>query len=65
MRVLPLLGQKAKRALWSRLGDLSFYVRRAAAEAFKAYDPALLAEAAQRHPDRYARAMAQQVLREG
>lgn len=65
VRVLPLLGKKAKRALWNRLGDLSFYVRRAAAEALKALDPSLLAEAAQRHPDCYARAMAQQVLEEG
>ncbi|MER3479707.1 MAG: PBS lyase [Meiothermus sp.] len=65
VRVLPLLGEKAKRALWKRLGDPSFYVRRAAAEALKDLDPSLLAEAAQRHPDPYARAMAQQVLREG
>ena len=65
VRVLPLLGEKAKRALWNRLGDPSFYVRRAAAEALKAMDPALLAEAAQRHPDRYGRAMARQVLKEG
>ncbi|MER3489560.1 MAG: PBS lyase, partial [Meiothermus sp.] len=50
---------------WKRLGDPSFYVRRAAAEALKDLDPSLLAEAAQRHPDPYARAMAQQVLREG
>lgn len=65
VRVLPLLGEKAKRALWNRLGDLSFYVRRAAAEALKDLDPSLLAEAAQRHPDRYGRAMARQVLEEG
>ncbi|KGQ23031.2 HEAT repeat domain-containing protein [Thermus filiformis] len=64
VRVLPLLGNLAEKALWNRLGDPSFYVRRAAAEALKALNPDLLAEAARAHPDPYARAMARQVLEE-
>jgi HEAT repeat protein len=62
VRVLPLLGNLAERALWNRLGDPSFYVRRAAAEALKALNPDLLAEAARAHPDPYARAVARHVL---
>ncbi|GAA6746733.1 HEAT repeat domain-containing protein [Thermus brockianus] len=63
VRLLPLLGEPlARRALWRALSDPSFYVRRAAAEALKALNPALLERAAEAHPDPYGRAMAKQVL---
>ncbi|GAA5335530.1 MULTISPECIES: HEAT repeat domain-containing protein [Thermus] len=62
VRLLPLLGGAlARRALWKALSDPSFYVRRGAAEALRALDPALLKQAAEAHPDPYGRAMARQV----
>ncbi|GLV47396.1 hypothetical protein TJA_05680 [Thermus sp. LT1-2-5] len=62
VRLLPLLGGAlARRALWKALSDPSFYVRRGAAEALKALDPALLRQAAEAHPDPYGRDMAKQV----
>lgn len=65
VRLLPLLSPAfAEGELWKRLGDPSFYVRRAAAEALAQTRPALLEHAAAEHPDRYGRDMAAQVLRE-
>ncbi|WP_018111868.1 HEAT repeat domain-containing protein [Thermus igniterrae] len=64
-RLLALLqNDLARQALWKALGDPSFYVRRAAAEGLRLLDPELLQRAAQRHPDPYGRAMAEQVLKE-
>ncbi|RTG94223.1 PBS lyase [Thermus scotoductus] len=64
-RLLALLqNDLARRALWHALSDPSFYVRRAAAEGLMRLDPALLAQAAHKHPDPYGRAMAQQLLQE-
>jgi HEAT repeat protein len=54
-------------ALWDRLGDRSWWVRRAAADAMAGLGPAGLGElgrAALVHPDRYARDMAAQTLRD-
>lgn len=54
-------------ALWERLADPSWWVRRAAAEGMAAMGPAGAAElrrAAREHPDRYGRDMAAQVLRD-
>ncbi|MFN4071542.1 MAG: HEAT repeat domain-containing protein, partial [Thermus caldifontis] len=64
-RLLALLGNNlAQRALWKALSDPSFYVRRAAAEGLLQMNKGFLAQAAERHPDPFGRAMAQQVLRE-
>ncbi|WP_114312771.1 HEAT repeat domain-containing protein [Thermus caldifontis] len=64
-RLLALLGNElAQRALWKALSDPSFYVRRAAAEGLLQMNKGFLAQAAERHPDPFGRAMAQQVLRE-
>lgn len=64
-RLMALLrNDLARRALWNSLSDPSFYVRRAAAEGLALLDRELLARAAQKHPDAYGRAMAEQVLRE-
>lgn len=54
-------------ALWERLGDPSWWVRRAAADALANLGPsglAALGRAASSHPDRYARDMAAQALRD-
>ncbi|HWO69855.1 MAG TPA: HEAT repeat domain-containing protein [Actinomycetota bacterium] len=54
-------------ALWERLSDPSWWVRRAAAEsmaAMGAAGAASLRRAAREHPDRYGRDMAAQVLRD-
>lgn len=59
--------EEALAALWARLGDPSWWVRRAAAEALAGLGRAGLAElgyAARAHPDRYARDMAAQALRD-
>lgn len=59
--------EAALAALWERLGDPSWWVRRAAAEALASLGRAGLAElgyAARTHPDRYARDMAAQALRD-
>jgi len=64
-RLLPR--ERAFAALWERLGDSSWWVRGSAAEALAALGPAGLAElgrAAETHPDRYARDMAAQALRD-
>jgi HEAT repeat protein len=64
-RLLPR--DRALVALWERLGDPSWWVRGSAAEALAALGPAGLAElgrAADTHPDRYARDMAAQALRD-
>lgn len=64
-RLLALLkNDLARQALWKALGDPSFYVRRAAAEGLRLLDAGLLERAAQKHPDPYGRAMAEQVLKE-
>jgi HEAT repeat protein len=55
----------ARPALWERLGDESWWVRRAAAQALLglgADGPKLLQSAGTGHPDRFARHMAVQVL---
>lgn len=64
VRLLLLKPAVAESALWERLGDPSFYVRRAAAQTLAELNPQLLQRAAQEHPDRYGREMAAQVLRE-
>lgn len=65
VRLAALFGSEAARqGLWKALFDPSFYVRRAAAEGLKALDGDLLRAAAHSHPDRYGRAMAEQVLLE-
>ncbi len=64
-RLLPR--ERALAALWERLGDSSWWVRGSAAEALAALGPTGLAElgrAAETHPDRYARDMAAQALRD-
>ncbi len=64
-RLLPR--EQALPVLWQGLGDPSWWVRRAAAEALAALGPVGLAElgrAADTHPDRYARDMAAQALRD-
>jgi HEAT repeat protein len=53
--------------LSDRLGDRSWWVRRAAADALVALGPAGLAQlgrAARAHPDRFARDIAEQALRD-
>lgn len=60
-------GPEAIGALWERLADPSWWVRRAAAESLAAMGPegaGELARAAREHPDRYGRDMAAQVLRD-
>lgn len=57
--------QSARPALWERLGDESWWVRRAAAQALLGLGsegPRLLQSAGTGHPDRFARHMAVQVL---
>lgn len=65
-RTAMLLPAKVARpALWRGLGDESWWVRRAAAQAFLGLGvggPDLLQRASRTHPDRYARQMALQVL---
>jgi HEAT repeat protein len=64
-RLLPR--DRASAALWDRLGDPSWWVRRAAVDALASLGPAGLAElgrAGRSHPDRYARDMAAQALRD-
>jgi len=64
-RLLPR--ERALVALWERLGDPSWWVRRQASESLAALGPAGLAElgrAAETHPDRYGRDMAAQALRD-
>lgn len=64
-RLLPR--DQALEALWERLGDPSWWVRRSASEAMASLGRAGLAElgrAADTHPDRYARDMAGQALRD-
>jgi HEAT repeat protein len=64
-RLLP--GAQARAVLSKRLGDRSWWVRRAAADALGTLGPAGLGElgqAARSHPDRYARDMAAQTLRD-
>ena len=56
---------RARTALWRGLGDESWWVRRAAAQALLGLGvegPRLVQRAARTHPDRYARQMALQVL---
>ncbi len=64
-RLLPV--DQALEVLWDRLGDPSWWVRRAAAESLARLGRAGLGElgrAADVHPDRYARDMAAQTLRD-
>jgi HEAT repeat protein len=64
-RLLP--HDRATAALWDGLGDRSWWVRRSAADAMAALGPAGLGElghAATAHPDRYARDIAAQTLRD-
>lgn len=64
-RLLPW--PRALALLGDRLGDRSWWVRRAAADALVALGPAGLAQlgrAAREHPDRFARDMAEQALRD-
>lgn len=64
-RLLPR--EQATAVLWRALGDRSWWVRRSAGEALADLGPAGLGQlghAAARHPDRYARDMAAQVLRD-
>jgi HEAT repeat protein len=59
--------EEALPALWERLSDPSWWVRKAAAESMAAMGAAGAAElrrAAREHPDRYGRDMAAQVLRD-
>lgn len=59
--------EEARELLWWRLGDPSWWVRRAAAEALAGLGReglAALGRAARTHPDRYARDMAAQVIRD-
>ena len=59
--------EEALPALWERLGDPSWWVRRAAAEAMARMGEAGAAQlrlAAREHPDRYGRDMAAQALRD-
>jgi HEAT repeat protein len=61
--LLPRVG--AEQALWTRLADESWWVRRAAAQTLLglgADGPSLLERAGREHDDRYARHMAVQVL---
>jgi HEAT repeat protein len=68
VRAAALLGRdEARHALWDLLGDESWWVRRSAAQTLVGMGtvgPATIKEAAARHPDRYARHMAVQVLLE-
>jgi HEAT repeat protein len=62
---LLLPRELARPALWDRLGDESWWVRRAAAQALLSLGsdgPRLLQSAGTGHPDRFARHMAVQVL---
>jgi HEAT repeat protein len=62
---LLLPRESARPALWDRLGDESWWVRRAAAQALLGLGsdgPRLLQSAGTGHPDRFARHMAVQVL---
>ena len=62
-----LRGPEALAALWERLGDPSWWVRRAAAEGLAGMGPEgarELLRAARQHPDRYGRDMAAQVARD-
>jgi HEAT repeat protein len=64
-RLLPR--EQAFPVLWERLGDPSWWVRRAASEALARLGRAGLAElgrAAASHPDRFGRDMAAQSLRD-
>jgi len=64
-RLLPR--ERALGELWERLGDRSWWVRRQAAESLAAMGRAgldQLGRAASAHPDRYARDMAAQALRD-
>ena len=66
-RALWLLGPfDAEPMLWERLGDPSWWVRRAAGQALLALGEegrSMLERAGMEHPDRYGRQMAQQVAR--
>lgn len=66
VRAAALLpGPAAQRALWARLGDASWWVRLAAAQALGglgAEGRVALEKAAAEHPDRFARDMARQAL---